>query len=229
MQVGKGTFGKLISRQLGIPHISAGEILRREIDRRTPLGLQVQPLLSSGQLIPDTVIAEAIERELKERSQNGNIGFILDGFPRTVAQAKLLDSFTTIDIALHITLARWVAVAKLKGRLLCEGCGKSFNSAHIVDPPYRMPAILQNKETCSRGVEYCNNHGTLVGRSDDTDEVVENRLQVYDDTILPILDYYKGKSKLETFDVITGVDDTQTIIRLLCSSPRTTSVDGTTA
>lgn len=195
--------------------------MRGEINNKTDLGLQVQPLLAAGQLIPDILIAAAIEKEIDERSKDGNTGFILDGFPRTLAQAKLLDSFTTIDMALHITLARWVVVAKLKGRMLCQGCGKSFNSAHIIDPPYRMPAILQNKESCSRGAEYCGSHGTLVGRLDDTDEVIENRLQVYDDTILPILDYYKGKSKLETFDVVTGVDDTPAMIQLISTASRT--------
>lgn len=217
LQVGKGTFGKLIGAHIGIPHISAGDLLRREVEQKSQLGLQIQPLLTEGSLIPDGLIAQVIDKELQAKCDGNTPGFILDGFPRTVEQAKLLESLTPIDVALHITLARWVIIEKLKGRLICSGCGQSFNSANIVEPPYRMPSLVQDRLTCAQGFEYCSEKGQLLRRNDDTDDVIEKRMENYDESIQPILQYYARHNKLKTFEVRSGIDDTMHIIDLLLS------------
>jgi adenylate kinase len=177
-------------------------------------------MLSEGRLIPDELIAESIEKELKRRRETEQVsGFILDGFPRTLAQAGLLDSITDIDCALNISLARWVMIGKLKGRLVCRGCGDGFNECHVDEAPYRMPAIKQDKSACAKGIDFCTECGVLDRRLDDTDDVIARRLKLYEDTFHPIVEHYQRKNKLKNFDVLTGVDDTPAIIELLLAPP----------
>jgi adenylate kinase len=178
--------------------------------------------MARGGLIPDDLVTELVQAELKK---NTKPGFILDGFPRTLKQAEILDAFCHVDFAVHISLQRWAIIEKLKGRLVCKGCGQGFNSADIITPPYHMPALVQDKHACNKGYDYCLKNGVCESRNDDTDEVINARLNTYDESIAPILKFYRNSRKLKNFDVYTGVGDTDALVEAMlrsdadCSAP----------
>ena len=206
----QGTFGKLISKALSIPHISTGDLIRNELKSNGPNKAMLAPLIEQGKLIPDDLMITMLMRELKEYSSDS--GFILDGYPRTLEQAKLLDTKLNISSAVHITLDRSVTIAKLKGRLVCKGCGSGFNSAHIVTGRFNMPAINQEPSRCLKGESFCRAKGHLEPRDDDTDEVIKRRLDLFDVSISPLLQYYERSRRLKTFPVYSGISDTPQLI-----------------
>ncbi|SQB36019.1 adenylate kinase [Clostridium cochlearium] len=185
---GKGTQAKLISEKYSIPHISTGDIFRKNISNKTPLGMETKSYMDKGQLVPDELTIEIVKDRLSEEDCKN--GFLLDGFPRTVKQAEALDEFLTnknskTDAALLIDVPQGLILERMTGRRVCGECGAS----------YHIKFVKPNTE----GVcDICG--GELVQRKDDTKETVLERLEVYSKQTQPLIEYYKNKDVLFELD-----------------------------
>lgn len=181
---GKGTLAKLLSSELGVPHISPGDILREEVKQGNPLGKIASPFMEKGELVPDQVILKMMEKRIGQ--PDCGQGFILDGFPRTIVQTERLDqmlsdSNRSIDFALKFEVSDQCALKRLGGRRICSVCGADFNL--YTRPP-------QKRNVC----DICG--GKLFQRPDDKEEVISKRLKVYREQTLPIEKYYNHQGKL---------------------------------
>jgi len=176
---GKGTQAAKLAAKLGVPHVSTGDILRHNVDRGTQLGKKAHDYMAAGKLVPDDLVIEMVRRRLKDK--DAAQGFILDGFPRTLGQAKALDGFAPVDIVVNLYLDPEDLVKRSTGRLVCP---KDDTVYHILTNPPR-----------TRGVcDMCGS--TLVVREDDREEVVRTRIRTYDEGTEPLAQYYKGKGLL---------------------------------
>ncbi|CBZ05360.1 adenylate kinase [Clostridium botulinum H04402 065] len=190
---GKGTQAKLISEEFSIPHISTGDIFRANIKEKTPLGIEAKRYIDNGQLVPDEVTIGIVKDRLtKDDCDNG---FLLDGFPRTVAQAEALDEFLKginkeLDVALLIKVPEEFILERMTGRRVCTSCGASY---HIrFNPPK-----IEGK------CDICDNE--LIQRKDDTEATVKERLEVYSKQTYPLINYYKDNG------IISEVNGTESI------------------
>jgi adenylate kinase len=181
--VGKGTQAKILSNILDIPHISTGDILRKAVKDKTPIGVKVQEIMGKGGLVPDAIMAEIIKDTLHLKCKNG---FILDGYPRTLAQAHAFDELL-IDLSIKelyviaITADTEEIVKRLTSRRACKVCGQIFNYSDI------------------KGLMTCPNCGaekSFYQRNDDKEEVIKHRLEVYNTATKPVLKYYKEQDKV---------------------------------
>jgi adenylate kinase len=182
--VGKGTQAKLLAERLSIPHISTGDILRNSIKNETTLGLKAKTIVESGGLVPDNLMAGLIKDVLSQKESE--YGFILDGYPRTLAQAKLLDEIfeqlkSDEEHYIAITVDDELIIQRLSNRLACKECGTIFTLNEVKD-----------KKNCPK----CGATGSLYKRKDDEEEVIRNRLKVFHAQTKPVLDYYKEKGKM---------------------------------
>lgn len=201
--VGKGTFAKKISPHYGIPIMSTGDLVRNEISSGSALGAKIKAINDSGNLVGDDIIVEMAEGAMK--SVKG--GFILDGFPRTIAQAEAAEGFTKLDLVVNLMLPQEVLVEKTVNRRVCNDCGEGFNLANIVRDGMDMPALLPAVPgVCDK----CG--GDLVQRSDDTEEIVNNRLRVYDDETKPLVEFYRSRNLLTDFKIVKGIADLDRLI-----------------
>lgn len=181
--VGKGTQAKLLAARLDLPHISTGDILRRNVKQDTELGRQAQGFMTRGELVPDVLVNQMLIEKID--AQEG-AGFILDGYPRNVAQAKILDEFLNkrgLDkyLSFYLDASEAVIIERLSGRRVCGNCQAVY---HIKNMPPKVDSIC----------DYCK--GQLKQRLDDKEETIRNRLRVYLNESQPVLDYYKKKGKL---------------------------------
>ncbi|MBU2548546.1 MAG: adenylate kinase [Proteobacteria bacterium] len=185
---GKGTQAKMLVDKYGIPQISTGDILRANLKAQTPLGIEAKKYMDSGKLVPDEVVIGIIESRIKE--DDCQKGYMLDGFPRTVAQAEALEQMLTqmssgIDDVISIEVPNDELMGRLTGRRTCRNCGQGY---HVMfDPP-------QKEGLCDK----CG--GELYQRDDDNEATVGNRLKVYADQTQPLIDYYQNKSLLRPID-----------------------------
>jgi len=163
--------------------------------------LLAQEYSDKGDLIPDELVDAMVEKRLQE--PDAKRGFILDGYPRTVGQAEALNKYMDVDAVINITLPTHVLMEKLLGRRACEQCGRGFNVAAIHDGDLDMPPLLPKKGDCDK----CDGEPTLLTRKDDTEDIVKNRLEVYQRETAPVLDFYRGKGKTQDFAVKKGIDD----------------------
>jgi adenylate kinase len=186
---GKGTQAQKLSKQYGIPQVATGDLLRKAVADKTPLGLRIKSYLDQGKLGPDEVIVQLIkERVAKPDCKNG---FLLDGFPRTMGQAKELERMTDIDLVLSIVVDFETLVERAVGRRTCPKCSAVY---HIkFNPP-------MNAGVC----EKCGSK--LIQRDDDKEDTVRNRLKVYQEQTAPLIEYYRKKGKLVDIDGSGGID-----------------------
>ena len=174
---GKGTQASRISDAYKLPHISTGDIFRENIKNETPIGLLAKSFIDKGQLVPDEVTCKIVEGRIeKDDCKNG---YMLDGFPRTIAQAEALDKITKIDLVINIDVDFSLLLDRLCGRRVCKDCGESY---HI--------SRLNGETKCSR----CG--GELYQRKDDNPETVQSRLDVYNAQTAPLIEYYSKKGLL---------------------------------
>ena len=185
---GKGTMAQKLTSELKIPQISTGDIFRKNLKEETPLGLQIKDILSSGGLVPDEITIEIVKNRLSEKDCAK--GYILDGFPRSIAQAQALDTFQNIDVAINLDVDRQTVVSRLSGRRFCPDCNGTF---HV--------STLTNATKCP----VCG--GKLIIRPDDSEETVLERLKVYESTTFPLIEYYKERGKLVTVDGNGTIDE----------------------
>ena len=185
---GKGTQATRISEKYGLPHISTGDIFRDNIKRGTEIGLLAKSYTDKGQLVPDEVTCKIVEGRLAEEDCKG--GYLLDGFPRNLFQARELDKFSKVDAVINIDIDLSLLMDRLCGRRVCKSCGESY---HV--------NFLNGKTTCDK----CG--GELYQRKDDNEETVGNRLKVYTEQTAPLIDYYKGKGVLIDIDGVGAIDE----------------------
>ena len=180
---GKGTIAALAKNSLGIPHISTGDLFREAIKNETDLGKQVKSILSSGELVPDSVTVAMVEERFGKADTAK--GFILDGFPRTIPQAQALETMKNIDHVVNFQLDRELIVKRLSGRRMCKSTGRIY---HIVyNPPMKAGFDDETGEP-------------LIQRDDDKEEAILNRLHVYERQTEPLVQYYKEKGLLRDID-----------------------------
>jgi adenylate kinase len=185
---GKGTQASLLEQRAGLCQISTGDILRRAVADGTPLGREAKACMDKGQLVPDRVVIGIVEEKLK--AEDCRKGFVLDGFPRTTGQAEALDAIMhdfpapgahRIDRVVAFQVGEEALVTRLSGRRTCEGCRAMY---HLTLSPPRVEGV------CDR----CG--GRLVQRSDDREEVIRERLAVYEASTRPLLDFYADRGQL---------------------------------
>ncbi len=176
---GKGTQATKISDNYGLVHISTGDIFRENIKNQTPVGVLAKSFIDKGQLVPDDVTCKIVEERIQRPDCKD--GFMLDGFPRTIAQAEMLDKITNVDLVINIDVDFDDVMQRLCGRRVCKDCGESY---HL--------STLNGLTTCSR----CG--GELYQRKDDNPETVKSRLEVYTKQTAPLIAYYKEKGVLFT-------------------------------
>ena len=196
---GKGTQAAILSQRLGIPTISTGNILRAAVKNRTPVGLQAKRYMDAGQLVPDQVIIDIIVERLGE--DDCQKGFILDGVPRTIAQAEALEAAgIQFDCVLDIEVSDDEIVSRMAGRRACTDCGATY---HVKAAP---PKVGGECDACG---------GKLVQRDDDKPETVQGRLTVYHAETEPLKDFYARRGILRTVENKPTIEETTRAIELV--------------
>lgn len=201
---GKGTQAKLIAEKYGIPHVSTGDIFRANIKEGTALGKEAKEYMDKGQLVPDELTVRILlDRVSKKDCENG---YVLDGFPRTIPQAEVLDNEVAklgdkIDFAIDVEVPDENIIKRMGGRRSCPKCGATYHVEHI--PP-------KEEGIC----DVCK--AELVLRDDDKPETVKNRLEVYHKQTQPLIDHYSKQNILRTVDGTRDMDTVfADIVRLL--------------
>jgi len=196
---GKGTQASLLEKRSKAAHISTGDTLREAVAKKTEIGLEAKSYMDRGELVPDGVVI-AIARE--KLASVGEDGFILDGFPRTIAQAEALDAALAdlakpLEAVVNLSVDEEELVRRLSGRRVCPACGE----------PYHIDSKPSNEAgKCDR----CG--GELIHRDDDKPDAIRNRLRVYENQTVPLLGYYERKGLLRNVDAVGGIEDIQSRI-----------------
>ncbi len=173
---GKGTYASRLGRELKIAVISTGDIFRDEVKRNTDLGRKVAEFLNRGELVPDEIVTDVLAKRI--HMPDSKHGFILDGYPRTIEQAKALDKIAKIDAVILLIVPEWIIVERLSNRRVCKKCGAIYNLKYL------KPKRLGICDNCG---------GELFQREDDKPEVIRERLRVYEAQTQPLIEYYKDK------------------------------------
>jgi len=191
---GKGTQAKKLAVTLNLPHISTGDILRQNVKDGTDLGKQAKGIMDKGLLVPDDLVAKMLD----ERFNNPDIsnGFILDGYPRTLAQAKTLDQILSnkgkkLDLVVYLNSSDQTIINRLGGRLVCSKCGSNF---HVTNMPPKVKGLCDNCQAA------------LYQRSDDNETTVRKRLEVYKKEVASLIEYYAKTGKLHSLNADLGAE-----------------------
>ncbi len=203
---GKGTQAKSICNRYSIPHISTGDIFRKNISENTPLGIEAKKYIDNGQLVPDEVTINMVKDRLQ--AEDCKMGYLLDGFPRTVHQANALEEFLndrkeSLDTALLIQVPSEFILERMTGRRVCPSCGASY---HVKFNPTK---IESKCDVCG---------SDIIQRKDDSEETVKERLAVYERQTQPLIEYYKGKDLLSVVDGTKAINEVfESICKILGS------------
>jgi adenylate kinase len=195
---GKGTQARMLEKRLGVPQVASGDLLRTAVRKKTALGREAKRYMDKGALVPDDLVLKLIEERLSQ--PDAASGFILDGFPRTVAQAETLNAMLKtggprqLDKVIAIMVPDEEIVKRISGRRTCKNCGAMYHL--IYDPP-------RNQDLCNS----CN--GELYQRDDDAEDTVRMRLDVYAATMRPLLEYYERAGLLKQIDGIGRPEEIQ--------------------
>lgn len=191
---GKGTQAQKICKEFGIPQISTGDILRKAIADGTPIGLKAKEYMDNGQLVPDSIVIEIAKERLKAKDCKN--GYVLDGFPRTVAQAEALDTIADINFVINIDVKDEVIINRLGGRRVCPKCGAVYHIDWL------------------NGSKVCKNCSTeLVQRKDDSESTIKERIRVYAEQTAPLIDYYEKSGKIVSVNGAKEMDSITAEIR----------------
>jgi len=198
---GKGTQAQALASEWGVPHVATGDMLREAVAAQTTLGLEAKRHMDSGGLVPDDVVIGLVGERLAQ--PDAKAGVVLDGFPRTVAQAEALDALfartgLSLDRVVFFDVSRSELLRRLTGRRVCRACGRTF---HLVSAP---PKVAGKCDACG---------GELYQRVDDSEATVGTRLDVYEKQTSPLLDYYRGKKLLSAIAGEGSVADVAGAIR----------------
>ena len=192
---GKGTLSEVLLKEEKLAHVSTGDIFRSEIGKGTELGKLAKSYMDSGKLVPDEVVADMVAAKLL--SAECADGFLLDGFPRTIRQAELLEKALDqagkkLDAVVLFDAPEELLIQRLTARLTCRKCGASFNKI------FAKPKVEGVCDHCG---------GELYQRADDTEETVANRIEVYEAQTMPLIDYYEKAGVIAHIDGATGLDN----------------------
>jgi len=192
---GKGTQAAPLSERFHVCHISTGDIFREAVAEQTPLGEKVKGYLERGELVPDDLVIDVVTYHLDHHDCCD--GFVLDGFPRSVAQAKALDEVLAargekLDAVIFIQVGTYTLIKRLSARRTCKECGEGYN---LITKPPRVPGIC---DTCG---------GELYQRTDDKEETIQNRLEVYLSQTAPLIEYYDKAGVLLRVNGEVGIDE----------------------
>jgi adenylate kinase len=191
---GKGTQAERITQRYGIPAIATGDIFRKNLSEGTPLGLKAKGYMEAGELVPDELVIDLVADRLSEPDTKN--GYLLDGFPRTIAQAEALDKLLSgkgeaLDKVFFIDVPKDVLIDRIAGRRVCPSCGRVY---HVTGMPPKQAGV-------------CDDDGAeLIQRKDDDAATAENRIDVYNEQTKPLVEYYKKTGLLIELDGTAGVD-----------------------
>lgn len=180
---GKGTQAELISKEYVLPHISTGDVIRKNISNKTEIGLAALKFIECGKLVPDDLVNELLKSELE-----GKESYLLDGYPRTISQAETLGKIADIDVVLDLEVDLESVVDRIIGRLVCSKCGRSYHKKFYFS------------DVCECGAP-------LTTRSDDNEATVRSRLAVYEESTKPLIEFYKNRGKLVPIDGNGTIDE----------------------
>ena len=205
---GKGTQAKVLAKKYGVPHLSTGDMLREHVAGGTMLGLKAKPIMERGELVPDSLVLKIV-RERIERP-DCSVGFVFDGFPRTVAQAQYLGELLRQHgfrppLVIHMIISQALLIRRLTGRRTCSVGGEIYN---IYDRPPKVEGICDN------------DGGELIQRPDDREEVIRARLVAYEKQTSPLVDYYRRRGHLYEIDASKSVAEVEQEIALAVESTR---------
>ena len=194
---GKGTYASRLQSKLNLDVIAMGDIFREILKEDTPLGRKVKGFVEKGFLVPDDVVIEVLKQRFSKVPRGK--GFVLDGYPRNIEQAKVLEKIAKIDVIVQLIVPEWIVVERLSTRRICRNCGEVYNIRYL------KPKVENVCDKCG---------GSLYQRPDDTAKVIKDRIEVYERQTQPLLQYFKGKKvpfvefKCETLDMPpeVGVD-----------------------
>jgi adenylate kinase len=186
---GKGTYASRLQSRLGVAVIAMGDIFREMLKEDTPLGRKVKGYVEKGMLVADDIVIDVLKQRLAEVQKNN--GFILDGYPRTIGQAEVLEGIAKIDVILLQMVPDWIIIERLSSRRICRNCGAVYNIRFL------KPKVEGVCDKCGE---------SLYQRSDDTPEVIKKRIQVYQEQTSPILQHYKEKNVPFIISSITALD-----------------------
>ena len=193
---GKGTQAAQLARELGVPHLSTGDMLRAAASARTPLGLEADGHIRAGRLVPDDLVLRILHERLDQ--PDAKAGYLLDGFPRNLAQAAALGNFAEVDRVISFDISPELLVRRLSDRRLCPKCQSVYNVAS--KPP--------------KVADRCDRDGTvLIQRPDDRPEAVTTRLKVYAEQTAPLLEYYRKRGLLRGIDASGTTDEVAARVR----------------
>lgn len=194
---GKGTQAKRLAESFGYRHLSTGDMLRLAISQKTPIGLKAKSYLDSGNLVPDFIMIELIRNTLSGFVDPVPKRILLDGFPRTLAQAEALDSQaeTAVSLAVFFNVSEDILLKRLTGRRICSKCGASF---HTIFMPFQASACAQ----------HCKGEH-LTQRTDDSEELAKHRLKVFSEQTAPLLEYYESRGRLARLDGSRSIGQVQ--------------------
>ncbi|MEM3700938.1 MAG: nucleoside monophosphate kinase [Candidatus Bathyarchaeia archaeon] len=187
---GKGTYASRLQSKLDVEVIAMGDIFREIMKENTPLGRKVKGFVEKGLLVPDDVVVEVLKQRLAKIPLGK--GFILDGYPRNLDQARFLENLAKIDVIIQLIVPEWIIIERLSTRRICKNCGEVYNIRYL------KPKVDMICDKCG---------GNLYQRPDDTPEVIKKRIQVYEEQTQPILQYYREKKipfvefKCESVDI----------------------------
>lgn len=192
---GKGTQAKRMAKQLGVPHLSTGDMLRDAVARKTEAGRQAEPIMERGDLVPDKIVLGMVEERLAQKDTAN--GFIFDGFPRTLPQAGELNAILQrrglgLPLVVEFRVSPETLVKRVAGRWTCTVGGETYN---VFERPPKVPGVCDN------------DGGRLVQRSDDQPEIVRERFAAYERQTKPLADYYRTHGVLEVLDGDADVDE----------------------
>jgi adenylate kinase len=209
---GKGTQAKVLAQATHLSHISTGDLLRQNVAGNTQLGIRAKDFMNKGMLVPDELVTQMLIERLKQPDIQK--GFILDGYPRNLAQAKTLDGIlnsldAAMDLVVYLDASEPVIIQRLGGRLVCKSCGANF---HVTNMPPKREMICDN---CSCG---------LYQRDDDKEETIKKRLLVYQSEVAGLISYYQQRHKLHHVSSDEGpqivLDKIMQLIKELDDSPK---------
>ncbi len=197
---GKGTLAsQLLKVEPNLVHISTGDIFRENLKNETPLGLKAKSYMDKGELVPDSVVNDMINERLNREDIKIN-GFILDGYPRTMAQANALEEMTDLDMCLLLEVPRDVITKRILGRYSCDKCGAIYNKF----------TLLPKKEGIC---DICGAEIHFKQRTDDNEETLKKRLDVYEENAKPIIEFYAEKSLLRRVNAENTLELTENDIK----------------
>jgi adenylate kinase len=191
---GKGTQAVRLSHRYVVPHLSTGDTFRNAVRSGSEFGLRAKEYLDAGELVPDSVVIEVV-RERLTRSDTSHRGFVLDGFPRTVAQAEALEEMLApagLDLAIDLEIDAAHVLARLASRRVCKDCGANYS---VIDNPPRVPGLC---DVCG---------GEVLQRDDDTETAIRRRLELYERETAPLISWYENRGLLARVDALGPPDE----------------------